>query len=57
MADALAELLADPARRAVLAQRGRRRVEGFGPAAVAAQYEREYELALAPDAAPRSVAA
>ena len=48
MADAMAALMADPSRRAILARRGRERVASrFSVEAVVGQYEIEYESALA----------
>jgi glycosyltransferase involved in cell wall biosynthesis len=51
MADAMLALLLDPSSARRRAERGRERVRAcFSPQAVAAQYEREYELALAQSA-------
>jgi phosphatidylinositol alpha-mannosyltransferase len=53
LADALAELLADPSRRAMLAAEGSRRVAAFDWSVVADQVLRVYEAAIAAD--PRHV--
>lgn len=54
MADAMHALLGDPRALEELAHQGRERVAAhFSPAAVAAQYEREYEFALRHTAAAR----
>ena len=58
MAQALRRLLQDPAARRTLGALGRERVRDcFSPAAVATQYEREYEAALAQPRSPIEVAA
>jgi len=58
MADAMLRLLLDPGTATAMGGRGRDRVRTcFSPDVVAAQYEREYEAALASDSDPRRVLA